>query len=568
MAESYSLSQKSVVNINRDQLISGLFLLCFYVVTAGLYPLTVPDEGRYPSIALAMLQRKDYINTMLNGGLFIDKPVLFYWLEALSMSVLGVNEWSIRLPVILTGIFAVLLTQRVTTIFYGRRTGWLAALILGTSLLYYASSHYAAMDLEVAVWVSGSLFFALLGLQHPAKNKRRMLFYTAYFFAALAMLTKGLIGILFPAMILGLYSLLSGRWQLIKMIFLPSGLCIFFVLCAPWFILMQIKHPFFFHYFFVYQHFIRFTHSGFNNSLPFWFYLPVVFFGLFPWSFFIINAIKDSLKSYAKDQVAFYCGIWVLAIFIFFSIPDSKPVTYIMPVFPPLALLLAKETDKWLNKKALCIVSCVLSVIILLAGLAILLCTLLKWLLPSSLQQSFYLAMVAVILIIGAITTLTFSLKKCRTAIFTTVTTALILILILAANIAGQFNQNSSRSLALLVKNKITPETQIINYRRYYYDLPLYLQNTQPIKVVYDWRNEKKILHSDNWKHELYLGMQYTPEAKKNLILPAELRSVLKKPSYLFTHIGYVDELLNNYPLSLISTSGNIALLSNHNMIP
>ena len=284
----------------RDNIILGVLLLLFYLSTTALSPLNVPDEGRYPSIALAMLQRHDYVSTMLNGVVFMDKPALYYWLEAISMHIFGVNEWSIRLPMALTGIFGVLLTQRVATIFYGRRTGWLSGIVLGTSLLYFVSSHYADMDLEVAVWLTASLYFSLLGLQYPMGKKRRLLFYTAYAFAATAVMTKGLMGIAFPAMVLGLYSLFSREWSLIKKIYLPTGIVLFVALCAPWYLLMQAAHPDFLHYFFIYQQVTRFLESGFNSGAPFWIYVPIVFIGMIPWCLFIPSALKKAFVASPK----------------------------------------------------------------------------------------------------------------------------------------------------------------------------------------------------------------------------------------------------------------------------
>ena len=551
-----------------DSIIPGIAFLILYVSSTVLSPLNVPDEGRYASIAFAMLQNKDYISPMLNGVLFMDKPVMYYWLEAVSMHFLGINELSIRLPMAVIGVFGLLQTQYTATVFYGRRAGWLAAIILGSSLLYCVSSNYADMNLEVAIWISSSLLFALLGLHHPSGNKRRLLFYAAYMFAAFAMLTKGLMGFFFPAMVLGLYSLLTRRWRLIREIYLPGGLVIFIILCAPWYIAMQQKHPEFFHYFFIYQQITRFIDTGFNSDGPIWFYLPIIFVGMIPWSFFIPKALGFSFQFPWKDTPALYFGIWAASIFIFFSIPDSKPVTYIMPVFPPLAILIARQMDEWMKAKASCMLGYPGA---LIAGTAGIICLVLsqKQYMPfisSSTEPGVHAWLITsgIMLIVTFILAVILTVRRSHAGLIVLTVVCLLSTFICLHVLSGKLNVMSTKSLALSIKNKITPDTRIINYRQYYYDLPLYLKDARPIIVVDDWTNHEKIMAGDNWRRELFLGMRHTARSCNWIIQPDEMSRILKKhPSYIFVRASESKFLEQQYQLTEIARKAKVVLMTN-----
>ena len=559
-----SIKSKSVY-VWPDSIVLGIGFLIFYAGTTVLSPLNVPDEGRYASIAFAMLQNKDYISPMLNGVLFMDKPVMYYWLEAVSMHFLGISELSIRLPMVITGVFGLLQTQYTAAVLYGRRAGWLAGIILGSSLLYCVSSNYADMNLEVAVWISSSLLFALLGLQYPPCNKRRLLFYAAYTFAAFAMLTKGLMGFFFPAMVLGLYSLLTRKWRLIREIYLPGGLIIFIILCAPWYIAMQQKHPEFFHYFFIYQQITRFIDTGFNSDGPIWFYLPIIFLGMIPWSFFIPKALRFSFQFPWKGTPALYLGIWAVSIFIFFSIPDSKPVTYIMPVFPPLAILISRQVDEWMKAEASCLmgypaafIAGIMGVICLFIGL--------EHYAPfgTELDVHTWFLVSGCMLILTCIFAAVLTFRRSYSGLVVLTVVCLLSTFICIHVLSGRLNVMSTKSLALLIKDKITPDTRIINYRQYYYDLPLYLKDARPVIVVDDWEKHEKIMAGDNWRRELFVGMRHTARGCNWLIQPDEMVHIIKKyPVYIFVRASESKFLEQRYQLTELARKAKVVLMTN-----
>ncbi|TAK75988.1 MAG: phospholipid carrier-dependent glycosyltransferase, partial [Gammaproteobacteria bacterium] len=187
--------------------VDSLFLLFIlgglFFILLGVRPLFVPDEGRYAEIAREMTVTHDYVTPYLNGIKYFEKPALFYWLGAAAIKLGGLQLWSIRSVNAFISLLGCLLTYVTARKLYGRLTGLLAALILGTSTLYFVMTHMVSLDLPVTVFFTASLYAFLLAYPQPMGIKRRAYFWGAAAAAALAVLTKGLIGIVFPAMIIG-----------------------------------------------------------------------------------------------------------------------------------------------------------------------------------------------------------------------------------------------------------------------------------------------------------------------------------------------------------------------------
>ena len=166
-----------------------------------------------------------------------------------------------------------------------------------------APPHYANLDLEVAVLVSTTLLFFLLGLKAPTEKSSRLWIYGAYGFAGLAILTKGLIGIAFPVLIVGTWILLLNQWRLVSKLRPLSGLAIMLALVLPWYILAQKANPEFFHFFFIVQQVSRFLSTNdFNNQVPVWFYLPIVLAGFLPWTLFLLGAVFKNIGYLFKSR--------------------------------------------------------------------------------------------------------------------------------------------------------------------------------------------------------------------------------------------------------------------------
>ena len=338
----------------REALVLALMLFVCWFAISGWRPLSVPDEGRYPEIAREMLMTGDFVTPRLNGVAFLDKPALYYWLQTVSYRLLGVSTWSVRLMPVLFGVAGVVLVFVASWHLFSRRAAQIAAAVLASSPLYVGASQYANMDLEVATWISATLLLFLLAWQ-ASQPRQRWLFWAAYACMGCGVLTKGLIGAVFPLMIIGAWTVLGWRWrELLRWQIIP-GVMITLAVCLPWYLAVQKANPGFFHYFFIYQQFERFASGGFNNALPFWFYLPVIAIGLLLWSFWLPHALHNQFRA-AVGSTALHQAdarqlllLWPALILVFFSIPQSKIVGYILPVLPPLAMLLGDYLDRKLD---------------------------------------------------------------------------------------------------------------------------------------------------------------------------------------------------------------------------
>lgn len=338
------------VSAKRDiSLLLTIFGIAFFQ-SLGSFPLIEPDEGRYAEIPREMLERCDFITPLLNYIKYFEKPPLHYWLNALCMSIFGRNEFAARFAGALMGLLAVLLTYHVGRKLFGRRSGLLAALILGTCTGFLAQARLNITDMTLTCTLSASLAFFIVAAREDERHKGRY-YYASYLCAALAVLAKGLIGIVFPGAIIFLYLLLAKRWRLLREMRLATGILLLLLIAAPWFILVSLRNPEFARFFFIHEHFERFLTKVHGRYQPFWFFIPVLIGTMLPWSLFIPAACRGVWRERqgAAGSSRLYLLIWAAFIFLFFSKSDSKLVPYILPVFPALALLMGDALAKILD---------------------------------------------------------------------------------------------------------------------------------------------------------------------------------------------------------------------------
>ena len=307
----------------------------------GRFPLIEPDEGRYSEIPREMLERGDFITPLLNYVKYFEKPPLHYWLNAISFTLFGQNEFAARFAAALCGLLCVLFTYWLGRRLFERRVGLLAAIILGTSGGFLVQARINITDMTLTFCITLCLGAFLLGIRDEGPRKG-MYYYLGYAGAALAVLAKGLIGILFPGAIIFLFLLVRKRWRLLGEMRLASGTILFLLIALPWFVLVSRQNPEFARFFFIHEHFERFLTKVHQRYQPLWFFFPVLLGTMLPWSFFIPEALRRAWKERRGEHgdTLAYLAIWALFIFLFFSKSNSKLVPYILPIFPPLALLI------------------------------------------------------------------------------------------------------------------------------------------------------------------------------------------------------------------------------------
>ncbi len=332
----------------KDSLFILILSLLILIITIQGYPLLNHDESRYSEIPREMVATGEYIVPRLNGIIYLEKPPLFYWLQSLSISVFGINEGAARFWNAFFASFTCMMLYIAGAVLYDRRTGFVAAGLLFSSLLFYAMAHFISLDMTLSAFVSGSLFCLMIGLHRPHQDGvRRAWIYGSYIFAALALMTKGLVGIVLPGSVFVIWMILTRRFVVLKQIYLVSGLLLFFAIALPWHILIQERVPQFFDFYVIGQHFNRYLTLAENRYEPFWYFIPILLAGLLPWTFYAILSLYHSCRSWIGNirgkSTETFLWVWILFVFIFFSISKSKLIPYILPVLPPIFLLLAHD---------------------------------------------------------------------------------------------------------------------------------------------------------------------------------------------------------------------------------
>lgn len=476
-----------------DILLLTLSLIVLFGAFLGSRPLSVPDEARYSEIPREMLELSNYLTPHLNYIKYFEKPPLLYWLQAGTIKMLGESEWALRLPTALLALLGCIMVYIAGRMLYERRTGILASFILATSLLYFAMAHLITLDMTVTVFLTGCLLSFIVAMQADAAAYRRRLLWGCYLCAALAALTKGLIGFVLPGLVIVAWLTLYHEWRQLKHCYLVSGTLIFLAIAAPWYLWVQQVNPEFFQFFFVEQHFSRYLTLSAGRYKPYWFFMGILLAGFFPWTVFLFQAIRDQLSLSWKNRHAAktegFLLLWAALIFIFFSLSKSKLIPYILPVFPPLALLTARYLARhWdtSGTKGIKIGFGLLPVCAVPIAIALIALPYYQTV-PDVETANIYLRAMAVVLIVNAvISTVVYwrsSFKKALIALV--IGTMLELILFIVA--VPYVETRSIKPLAMKLQPLLTAQDEVVSYGIYFQDLPFYLR--RKVTIV-DWTNE------------------------------------------------------------------------------
>lgn len=320
-----------------------LLVLVVWFAALAARPLFNPDEGRYAEIPREMLASGDWLVPHLDGLDYLEKPPLQYWATAVSLALLGRTELAARLYTTLAGFATVLAVALLAARLWGLRAAWRAGAVLISMQLFLVLGQLLTLDMSLTLYMTVALVAFVLAQRAPPPATRGLML-IAWAAAALAVLTKGLEGIVIPAGALVLYSLLTrdaGPWRRLEPVLGPA---LFLAITVPWFWLVARRQPDFLEFFFVHEHFSRYLTPSANRAAPWWFFGAVLVLGSLPWTLAALRALVRGLWRGAPqpgfDAVRFL-GIWVLFVAVFFSLSDSKLIPYLLPAFPPLALLIA-----------------------------------------------------------------------------------------------------------------------------------------------------------------------------------------------------------------------------------
>lgn len=345
--------------------------LLLYSIGLGNVALLDPNEPVYGEVAREMVETNKWLTPHYNNQLWFDKPPLYYWLTAISFKIFGINEFAARFPSVFFASLLLVLIYIWIRNFYNDNLALYTIFILATSLFYFVIARSAVTDMTLTFFLNISFFFAYLLIINPFDRKY---LYYFYFFMALATLVKGPIGLIIPILVIIFYLLINKQFKLIRIFLSPVGILIFLLVSGSWYFLMLFLHgKQFFNTFIGYHNFIRYLEPEHIKTSKFYFFVPVLFLGFFPHLFlssifftklinfiynlkskvinFLINIKSSEGKKMSnnieQDNInefnlfTFFITISV-TIFLFFSISKTKLVTYILPMFPSFAIILAK----------------------------------------------------------------------------------------------------------------------------------------------------------------------------------------------------------------------------------
>ena len=310
--------------------------------------LAKPDEGRYAEIPREMVASGDWVTPRLNDLKYFEKPPLQYWATAVAYEVFGEHQWTSRLWAALTGFLGLWLTWFTGARLFGRTAASYATVLLGSSLLYVGMAHINTLDMGVTFFVTLGLFAMMLAQRDPFNvPHRRGWMLLAWAAMALAVLSKGLMGIILPGTALLIYIGIQREWVLFKRLHLVSGVLLFFAICAPWFYLVMKANPEFFQRFFIYEHYTRFTTKDLGRYQPWYYFVPILLLGLMPWTLLMFDTLLRVWRNGARAVREFsperFLLVWIVFVYVFFSVSGSKLPSYLLPMFPPLALLMGQR---------------------------------------------------------------------------------------------------------------------------------------------------------------------------------------------------------------------------------
>ena len=326
----------------RLQVVLLVVFACIWFSNLEYRKLVNPDEGRYAEIPREMVASGDWTTPRLNDIKYFEKPALQYWATATAYTLFGEHQWTARLWSALTGFLGVLMTFFAGRRLFGQETGWNAALVLGSSLLYVLIGHINTLDMGVSFLLSAAVCaFCLAQSGVTDARKRRYWMFAAWAAVALAVLSKGLIGLVLPGAALALYVLVERDWRLPGRLHLLPGLSLFLLITVPWFVAVSLANPEFARFFFIHEHFERFLTKAHGRYQAPYYFIPVLLMGMLPWTVTLVDALARAWKREPekKFQVQRFLLLWIVVVFVFFSASSSKLVSYILPMFPALALL-------------------------------------------------------------------------------------------------------------------------------------------------------------------------------------------------------------------------------------
>jgi len=357
--------ERTVPGSRRKYFLAAILLVWLLVYVPGLFRPALLDDADsvHAEAAREILLRHDWVTLHADGIRYLEKAPLLYWSMAGSFAALGVREWTARLPLALFTLASLLAVYLLGRRAYGEAAGFYAALVLGTAFGIFIFTRILIPDLMIGLWLTLGFYFFLRTLEEPKPEPRpsRSACWGLAATAALNVLTKGLIGIVFPAAIIGAFLLLTRNLRHLWRMRLLSSAAVFLLIAAPWHVLAALRTPGqgnvrgWLWFYFVNEHFLRYLGRRVPHdygTVPLLLFWGLLLVWLFPWSVYLPQALRqvphaDFSRLDPQQRASLLFGIWAAVILVFFSF-STRQEYYVVPALPALALL----TGGWLAREA------------------------------------------------------------------------------------------------------------------------------------------------------------------------------------------------------------------------
>jgi 4-amino-4-deoxy-L-arabinose transferase-like glycosyltransferase len=479
-----------------------LALVCLTILFANLggAEFFEPDEGRNAEKAREILLLNDWVTPHHNFLPTLDKPMAFYWPVAFSFKLFGFSEWAARLPSALSALGCLLLVYQFARRHWGLPHALWSSLILVTSVGFFIFARVVIFDMSLTFFVALALFSFYSAAR--AEEPRQRTFHCATMCAALGAgtLVKGAIALVLPGMVISSYLLLTRQWSLLSHIGIARGALIFLTIVLPWYLWSETRNPGYLRYFFLEEHFLRYTTTEFERSKGWYYFILVAAVGFFPWIGLLLETARDMWRKRSEDTNRFLM-LWALLPVIFFSFSESQLPQYILPIFPSLGLVTGRFLAERLSggdngwRRILIPWLCVLSVMIYLLLGAAWPNLVVRQIRPAVTQNVVLLALgSAALFVIFAICFNGYRKKMWNgwESIYFSTATALALFFVVLAQLATLVSvERGSKSLARVAAPFIAVEDRVVFYDTYLTAIPFYLSVEKPVWIVQGEKKDK-----------------------------------------------------------------------------
>lgn len=320
----------------------ALFFIFTYLVPLNERLLWQPDETRYAEISREMLQRGNWIVPYLLNIRYFEKPVAGYWINNISQMIFGDTNFAVRFGSVFTTIISAGLIYWLGMIIWrNKNISFVATLIYLSMFLVFSIGTYSVLDPIFTMWLTACMVCCFFLLKTSTLFSKLFVWAVMGFTCGMAFMTKGFLGLVIPVIVMLPVMIHQKRFiETIKfgsISIISASLTIF-----PWVLIINKYEPDYWYYFLWVEHIHRFLSENAQHKAPFWFYIPIILFGVIPWLGLLPGTLFKSWKKRKINPEMFFLLCWFILPFLFFSMAKGKLLTYILPVMAPLALMMAK----------------------------------------------------------------------------------------------------------------------------------------------------------------------------------------------------------------------------------